>query len=93
MLRGRGRRDTYRLLLVAFSICSSRAVLAPDDHQLIILERSGGTGKGCVVCEGGDAAMRQTPEVVGVEPWELRRGGLTDGSRERATASSTRARR
>ena len=28
---------TYRLLLVAFSICSSRALLAPDDHQLIIL--------------------------------------------------------
>lgn len=46
-LRGRGRgRDTYRLLLVAFSICSSRAVLAPDDHQLIILEMFGGAGEG-----------------------------------------------
>jgi hypothetical protein len=28
---------TYRLLLVAFSICSSRAVLAPEDHQDIIV--------------------------------------------------------
>jgi hypothetical protein len=27
----------YKLLLVAFSICSSRAVLAPEDHQVIIL--------------------------------------------------------
>ena len=35
----------YRLLLVAFSICSSRAVLAEDDHQLIILR-------------GGDDAMK-----------------------------------
>ena len=35
--RGRRRRDTYRLLLVAFSICSSKAVLAEEDHQLIIL--------------------------------------------------------
>jgi len=26
----------YKLLLVAFSICSSKAVLAVDDHQLII---------------------------------------------------------
>lgn len=32
-----GGRATYKLLLVAFSICSSRAVLAEDDHQLIIL--------------------------------------------------------
>lgn len=32
-----GCMATYRLLLVAFSICSSRAVLAEDDHQLIIL--------------------------------------------------------
>lgn len=31
---------TYKLLLVAFSICSSRAVLAPEDHQLIILTGS-----------------------------------------------------
>lgn len=31
---------TYKLLLVAFSICSSRAVLAPEDHQLIILTAS-----------------------------------------------------
>lgn len=45
-LRGRGGRDTYRLLLVAFSICSSRAVLAPDDHQLIISEMGGGAGEG-----------------------------------------------
>lgn len=28
----------YRLLLVAFSICSSRALLAPEDHQVIILD-------------------------------------------------------
>lgn len=28
---------SYRLLLVAFSICSSRALLAPEDHQPIIL--------------------------------------------------------
>ena len=35
---GQRRRGTpYRLLLVALSICSSRALLAPDDHQLIIL--------------------------------------------------------
>jgi len=33
---------TYRLLLVAFSICSSRALLAPDDHQLNILRASFG---------------------------------------------------
>lgn len=40
----RGRRrmtQTYRLLLVAFSICSSRAVFAPEDHQLIILTTEG----------------------------------------------------
>jgi hypothetical protein len=30
-------RRPYRLLLVAFSICSSSAVLAEDDHQLIML--------------------------------------------------------
>jgi hypothetical protein len=30
-------RAPYKLLLVAFSICSSRAVLAEEDHQLIIL--------------------------------------------------------
>ena len=42
-----------------------------------------------MVCEGGDAVMRQTPEVVGVELREPRRGGLTDRSRERATATST----
>lgn len=29
--------ETHKLLLVAFSICSSKAVLAEDDHQLIIL--------------------------------------------------------
>lgn len=29
--------EAYRLLLVAFSICSSRAVLAEEDHQLIIV--------------------------------------------------------
>ena len=29
----------YKLLLVAFSTCSSRAVLAPEDHQLIIVVR------------------------------------------------------
>ena len=28
---------SYKLLPVALSICSSRAVLAEDDHQLIIL--------------------------------------------------------
>lgn len=27
------RRDTYRLLPVALSICSSKALLAEDDHQ------------------------------------------------------------
>lgn len=27
----------YKLLLVAFSICSSKAVLAPEDHHPIIL--------------------------------------------------------
>jgi hypothetical protein len=32
-------RRPYRLLLVAFSICSSSAVLAEDDHQLIMLGR------------------------------------------------------
>jgi hypothetical protein len=36
-----GLVDAYRLLLVALSICSSRAVLAPDDHHPIILR--GGT--------------------------------------------------
>lgn len=29
--------SAYKLLLVAFPICSSRAVLAEDDHQLIIV--------------------------------------------------------
>lgn len=33
-------RSTYKLLLVAFSICSSRAVLAEEDHQDIILKTS-----------------------------------------------------
>lgn len=32
-----GRTDAYKLLLVAFSICSSKAVLAEEVHQLIIL--------------------------------------------------------
>jgi len=41
LVRGGGSRlaagaATYKLLLVAFSICSSRAVLAEEDHQLII---------------------------------------------------------
>ena len=78
--------DTYRLLLVAFSICSSRAVLAPDDHQLIMVDMGGPvSGKGCEVRDAGDVAMRQTDEDVGVELWELRRGRrrLTDRSRER----------
>jgi hypothetical protein len=35
---GEEERSPYRLLLVAFSICSSRALLAPDDHQPIILK-------------------------------------------------------
>lgn len=30
----------HKLLLVAFSTCSSRAVLAEDDHQLIILGKA-----------------------------------------------------
>lgn len=34
---GQSGAGTYRLLLVAFSICSSKAVLAEEDHQLIIL--------------------------------------------------------
>lgn len=33
-------RRPYRLLLVAFSICSSSAVLAEDDHQLIMMGRA-----------------------------------------------------
>ena len=36
-LEAGGRVTSYRLLLVAFSICSSKAVLAEEDHQLIIL--------------------------------------------------------
>jgi hypothetical protein len=32
---------SHKLLLVAFSICSSRAVLADDDHQLIMLVLQG----------------------------------------------------
>lgn len=36
----------YRLLLVAFSICSSKAVLAEDDHQLIILGATAATAVG-----------------------------------------------
>lgn len=36
-LEARERGSSYRLLLVAFSICSSKAVLAEEDHQLIIL--------------------------------------------------------
>lgn len=39
-------RRPYRLLLVAFSICSSSAVLAEDDHQLIMLGRLCVTKKG-----------------------------------------------
>ncbi len=31
-------RGSYKLLLVAFSICSSRAVLAPEDHQPIMVD-------------------------------------------------------
>lgn len=34
------KRRPYRLLLVAFSTCSSSAVLAEDDHQLIMLGRA-----------------------------------------------------
>lgn len=41
----RGRHGTHKLLLVAFSICSSRAVLAEDDHQLIMVAM-GGSGPG-----------------------------------------------
>ena len=41
--------SSYRLLLVAFSICSSRAPLAPEDHQPIILEAF---CKGRLECHG-----------------------------------------
>lgn len=41
-----------KLLLVARSICSSRAELAEDDHQLIMLTNGGVAGasesRGCV---------------------------------------------
>lgn len=39
------RRRPYRLLLVAFSICSSSAVLAEDDHQLIMMGRAASLGR------------------------------------------------
>jgi hypothetical protein len=43
-----------KLLLVAFSICSSRAVLAPEDHHPIILARLGqvATSTGCWGADG-----------------------------------------
>jgi hypothetical protein len=37
---GKKKDDAHKLLLVALSICSSRAVLAEDDHQLIIAIRN-----------------------------------------------------
>lgn len=40
------RAISSRLLLVAFSICSSRAVLAPEDHQPIILPNQRGFAVG-----------------------------------------------
>lgn len=49
--QGKRERGAYKLLLVALSICSSRAELAEDDHQLIILtvtttrQGSGGEGR------------------------------------------------
>jgi hypothetical protein len=42
---GAGR--SHRLLLVALSICSSRAVLAPDDHHPIILRGWIGDSERC----------------------------------------------
>lgn len=38
--QGRDWGASYKLLLVAFSICSSRAVLAEDDHQPIMAGES-----------------------------------------------------
>jgi hypothetical protein len=40
---GSGWGSAYRLLLVAFSTCSSRAVLAEFDHQLIMLTAAMGS--------------------------------------------------
>lgn len=55
-------KGAYRLLLVALSICSSRAELAEDDHQLIILtdddNHSSREGVGQAAgarCRGGSA--------------------------------------
>jgi hypothetical protein len=62
-----GRGASYKLLLVAFSICSSRAVLAEDDHHPIMaaknIRRLGGevddgslVVPGCIGLEGQNSA-------------------------------------
>lgn len=67
---GAGRKNTYKLLLVAFSICSSRAVLAEEVHQLIIL--SGGLSASLWRSRRGQVA------VVGVRlmMWCFRKLGM-----------------
>jgi hypothetical protein len=58
---------TYKLLLVALSICSSRAVLAEDDHQLMLGETA----------LGGDQAAQETPKQQGSDQEEAKLSGDT----------------
>lgn len=51
--------STYKLLLVAFSICSSKAVLEDEDHQLIILDSRGAAATG----QANDE-MQKEPESI-----------------------------
>jgi hypothetical protein len=55
----------YKLLLVALSICSSRAVLAEDDHQLIIVATTGNRLRGKISNErAGQACYVSNEEPV-----------------------------
>lgn len=74
--------ESYRLLLVAFSICSSRAPLAPEDHHVIMLGKgfAEDTGHGELVAmerrAGNEACsdleLRSSQFVTEDKEWEAR---------------------
>lgn len=70
------RGATYKLLLVALSICSSRAELAEDDHQLIILTEDDDHSSGRSAKQTTEASCRECPGEGRIgRCW----GGVEDG--------------
>ncbi len=65
---------SYRLLLVALSICSSRAVLAPDDHHPIIVRGGTVKGEGCCWRAEGDGCRPRESWRWSTWGWRWKRG-------------------